>query len=156
MKVTLFFLISLMFMSLQGCSTDKALAECIEGEDCQVDLDVDTEKPESGSDDDNGNDDDDDDGDDPGQSECNTDDLGNFVSDRVVLGRLFKKTCEDDFIRLFVVKNNKEEQTLEYTKFQKVEIGSTDIVCPKLIKRYNIDGVLLERQDFDDTCNLED
>lgn len=92
--------------------------------------------------------------DDPSQTECTTIDLGSYASDSVVLGQLFKVDCTPNYIKVFVVKNNTERQVLEYIKFQTVLIGNNSIVCPSIQKRFNIDGILLEKLKFNDDCEL--
>lgn len=114
--------------------------------------DDDTNGDDDDDDDDNGDDDDDDD--DPSQNDCFTTDLGNFISDEVVLGRRFKKTCPGKFEKIFVVENDGDKKTLLFTKFQNVTIGGVAVTCPKYIKRWNILGELLEKQVFDKQCNV--
>ena len=153
-SVLMFYMVvgALVLAVMQGCSTDKAISDCIKEEGCQLDVDVDTEEPEKGENGNGNGGDDDDDDDDPAQNDCDTVELGDYVSKNIRLGTLKKTTCPLS-IRLFVTKFNGDSQTLEYTKFQEVTIGQVEVTCPKLIKRYNIDGELLERQDFDTTCN---
>lgn len=147
-----------------GCSTDAQFdiekvevdepEVCVDVENC--DQDDDDNGNGNGGDDDDGDDDDDDgDTENPAQTDCTTIELGNYVSDNVILGKRFKKDCSPEFTKIFVKKNNGDKQTLEFTRFQDVMIGSSTINCVKLFKRWNIDGVLLEKLEYDTSCNLK-
>ena len=168
MRLSIF---AILFLLLNACSTDAEFDiekidvddpdVCVDVESC--DQDDESETGENGNGNDDGDDDDDgDDGDDDGDAtpaqsstECTTTELGKYVSDNVILGDRFKKDCSPEFTKIYVKKNNGDKQTLEFTRFQDVMIGSSTINCVKLFKRWNIDGVLLEKLEYDQTCNLK-